>query len=203
MLSLDEKYERILAHERRWAQKVSQAVLKRRPIGVWEVLIPVLLLFNHIRWNAVKDLFEKNLLFTKKLALDAALALTKGGEKKDEVLRSLRQKTDSLLASDSQGVYSEAIRNRQLVEIELLIEHYCKLMNARGTDYPSLLIHAYGDLARYLGFLERLGAAEKDVNLAALETLGTRADRQMLSDIEKSSHEAREAVAQEVFRDAW
>lgn len=203
MLSLDEKFERILSQERRWAKRVSQAVLKPRPIGVWEVLIPVLLVFNHVRWKGTREVFEKNLLFTKQLALDAAMALTKGDEKREEILAGIQEKTASLLASDSHGVYSETIRNRQLEEVELLIEHYRRLLGTDGNDYTSLLTHAYGRLDRYRAFLERLEAAEKAVNLAALETLGTRADRQMLSDIEKFSREAREAVAQEIFRDAW
>ncbi|MBW2029294.1 MAG: NF038143 family protein [Deltaproteobacteria bacterium] len=203
MLSLDQKYEHILSQERRWAKRVSRAVLTPRPIGVWEVLIPVLLVFNHVRWKGAREVFEKNLLFTKELALDAAMALAKGDRKRDEVLTGIREKTSSLLASDSQGVYSETIRNRQLEEIELLIDHYRSLLRTEGNDYTSLLTRAYGGLDRYRAFLEKLRAAEKAVNFAAIETLGTRADRKMLSDIERFSHQAREAVAREIFRDAW
>ncbi|MBW2064764.1 MAG: NF038143 family protein [Deltaproteobacteria bacterium] len=202
MLSLNDKYECILSHEVHWAKKVSQAVLKPRAVSVWEVLVPVLLVFSHVRWKASREVFEKNLLFTKRLALDSAMDLTGGQRTRKQVISNIFEKTSSLLAPDNQGIYSEEIRARQLEEIELLMEHYCRLLSADGDDYPSLLINAYGCVARYREFLERIKAAEKAVNLAALHTLGGRADRELLSRIEKLSHEVRECFARRIFQGA-
>ncbi|MBW1997427.1 MAG: NF038143 family protein [Deltaproteobacteria bacterium] len=202
MLSLNDKYECILSHEAHWAKRVSQAVLKPRSISVWEVLVPVLLVFNHVRWKASREVFEKNLLFTKRLALDSAMDLSGRQKKREHVISSILEKTSSLLASDSQDIYSQEIRARQLEEIDLLMEHYCRLLRADGDDYPALLIHAYGTLARYREFLGSIKAAERAVNLAALHTLGGRAETEMLSSIEKFSHEVRESFARRIFQAA-
>ena len=50
-----------------------------------------------------------------------------------------RQKTKELLTSIPGGIYSDDIRRRQLKEIDLLIDHYSKLLNAEGRDYASLV----------------------------------------------------------------
>jgi hypothetical protein len=46
----------------------------------------------------------------------------------------------------------------------------------------------------------RLKGAESEVNLAAVETLGTQADRVMLSRIERASERIRQAGAQRIFQ---
>jgi hypothetical protein len=198
----DEKYEIILSEERSWARGIALAALKPKPLTVWEVLIPIFIIFNYMRLKGARDVFAQNILFTKKLALDAALGVTKDALSRKEVLKSVLDKTKAILASEDKGIYSEAIRQKQLKEIDLLIDHYCKLLKAEGKNYVTLVAKAYWTQNDFSTFLERLKGAEREVNLAAVATLGNQADTETLSRIEKSSHSIRTAMAKRVFQTA-
>jgi len=153
-----------------------------------------------MRLKGAREVFAQNLLFTKKLALDAALAMTKNGQKKAEAMSPAEEKTKTLLASVKDGIYSEQIRQKQLEEIDLLIGHYCRLLQAEGKDYATLVAHSYSNLNQYKSFLEALKGAEGEVNRAAVETLGSQADTETLSRIEASSHSMRLGTAQKIFQ---
>lgn len=155
-----------------------------------------------MRLKGARDVFAQNILFTKKLALDAALGVTKDALSRKEVLKSVLDKTKAILASEDKGIYSEAIRQKQLKEIDLLIDHYCKLLKAEGKNYVTLVAKAYWTQNDFSTFLERLKGAEREVNLAAVATLGNQADTETLSRIEKSSHSIRTAMAKRVFQTA-
>jgi len=200
--ALDEKYESVLAHERSWAKAVALAAMRPKPLTVWEVLIPIFIIFNHMRLKGAREVFAQNILFTKKMALDAAFSLTSKGLGREEALAPILERTSALLTSDTTGIYSEQIRRNQLKEIDLLIEHYRKLLRADGEDHASLIIHAYSRQSDYIDFLEQLSTAEKDVNMAAVETLGSQADTEMLSRIEQASHRIRMAAADRIFEAA-
>jgi len=169
--ALDEKYESVLGRERSWAKAVALAAMKPKPVTVWEVLIPIFIVFNHMRLKGARDVFAQNLLFTKKMALDAAFSLTGKGLSREEALAPILERTSALLTSDAHGIYSEQIRRNQLKEIDLLIEHYHKLLRVDGDNPASLIVHAYSSQRAYIDFLEQLSTAEKEVNMAAVETL--------------------------------
>ena len=111
---MDKRYEALLYHERSWARAVSFAAMRPKPLTVWEVLIPIFIVFNHMRLKGAREVFAQNLLFTKKLALDAALAMTKNGQSKAHAISTVEEKTTALLASVKDGIYSEQIRQKQL-----------------------------------------------------------------------------------------
>lgn len=197
---IDKRYEAVLYHERSWAKDVSFAAMRPKPLTVWEVVIPVFIIFNHMRLKGAREVFAQNLLFTKKLALDAALAMTKNGQSKPDAMSHLEEKTKALLASVEDGIYSEQIRQKQLEEIHLLMDHYCRLLQAEGKDYATLVAHAYNSLNRYKSFLEELKEAEGEVNRAAVKTLGHQADTETLSKIEAASHHMRLETARKIFQ---
>ncbi len=198
--NIDRRYEAVLFHEQSWAKAVSFSAMRPKPLTVWEVLIPIFIVFNHMRLKGAREVFAQNLLFTKKLALDAALAMTKNGQRKAEAMSPAEEKTKTLLASVKDGIYSEQIRQKQLEEIDLLIGHYCRLLQAEGKDYATLVAHSYSNLNQYKSFLEALKGAEGEVNRAAVETLGSQADTETLSRIEASSHSMRLGTAQKIFQ---
>ena len=152
-----------------------------------------------MRLKGAREVFVQNLLFTKKMALDAALDVTKRAHYKAEAMAPILDKTAAVLASDDKGIYSEQIRQNQLKEIDLLMEHYGRLLRACGDNYDASVIHAYSHETDYRDFLELLSAAERDVNRAAVETLGKRADTEMLSRIERASHRIRMKAAERIF----
>lgn len=172
MTGLKTKYKLIGDQEKAWANSLARSMKEQRPLSVWEVLIPFLLIFNFARSRADREVFVQNMLFTKNHALKAALAITEKRRTRVEAMAPIEKQTSDLLESVQEGIYSETIRTNQLKEIDLLIEHYCKLLQAEGEDFAALVTNAYGEKDEYLGFLNRLKNVEKEVSASALDTVG-------------------------------
>lgn len=198
----DANYKCILAQELAWARSVSRLAIKSRPISVWEVLIPVFLIFNFVKSKNDREIFVQNLLFTKKLALKSALDMLENNRTKREVMAPVEEMTRKLLTTISPEIYSQDIREKQLQEIDFLIDHFSRLLNAAGKDFGSLVSGAYQGIESYLTFLDRLGNLEKEVNLAALRTLGTRGDPALVSRMEETIDRLRRTSAEEIFKRA-
>jgi len=199
---LDKKYKKIMAHENSWAHSVAMSVIEQRPISVWEVLIPVFFIMNYAKSRGDRDLFTKNLLFTKKLALKAAHDMIKYHVGRDEALQPIREKTQSLLSSVESGIYSEAILEKQMEEIDLLMEHYGLLLKAEGKDFTDLIVDAYKNEDRYKVFLSQLKEKEKEVGHAAMKTLGDKGDPDTATRIQETMDRVRWVFAELIFKQA-
>ena len=182
-----------------WARSVARLAIKPRPISVWEVMIPVFLIFNFVKTKNDREVFVQNLLFTKELALKASLDMIKNGRSKSAVMSPIEEKTQNLLANISPEIYSEDIRSKQLQEIDFLIDHFGKLLVVAEKDFGPLVRGAYGSLENYKTFLTRLGNIEKEVNLAALRTLGARGDPALVSRMEETMDRLRRDRAENIF----
>jgi len=199
---LDTKYNSILAEERSLAKAVAEEVIGVNTVGVWDIVIPVFFVMNIIKSKRAKEGFILNLLFTKKLALEAAYNMIDKEITRDNALAAIDDKTSRVLSSDRKGVYSEKVRLRQMKEIALLLDHYSKLINADGKKYEIMVNNAYGTKKRYLEFLDQLKRAEKDVNYAALQTVGNNASaKDFVFKMEKAVQSIRAASADIFFSD--
>jgi len=147
----------------------------------------------------IKELLIQNFMFTKKLALEASFEMLQTRCSKEEAITKIEKKTGDILASDTQGIYSDKIRLQQIREIDLLIDHYLRLLEIEGEDYPSLVINAYKNRQNYMTFLEQLKSAEKEVSRAAQETLGDRTDLAALSKIENATERIRAVGVNKIF----
>jgi hypothetical protein len=196
---LDTKYENILSRERSLAKTVANAVIGQNQVAVWDVVIPIVFLFNFLRFKRAREVFALNFLFTKKLALQAAFDMTKKGQSKEEALTQVKSKTSHILASDKQGVYSSKIRQKQMKEIELLLDHYHRLLMTEGKDYESMVKNTYRTREDYVIFLKQLELAEKEVNRAATQTLGTSSAPEIVSKMEEATDRRRTAEAERIF----
>ena len=58
------------------------------------------------------------------------------------------------------------------MQIHLLIDHYIKLFQAEGNSYPELVRNAYKTQDQFMGYLQRLVAAEQEVDGAVAEIHG-------------------------------
>lgn len=198
--SLRKKFDYIYTCERLIGNSVALRIIQSKPIGVWEFLIPIVFMLHFMRNKQSREVFIQNYLFTKRHALDAALKMQKSSIGKEEALTAVAEKTRALLsAPGTRSVYSELIRWHQMSEIDMLIEHYHKLLMAEGEDYGSLVRNAYDDRPSYLRFHEELVTAEKKVLQAARETLGTAADLETLYKIEKITEETRQIQIEKIF----
>ena len=138
-------------------------------------------------------------MFTKKMALDAALDMKKKDAPKTAVMAQIDSKTKELVASVPNGIYSDDIRQQQLSEVELLIDHYTALLSAPGMDHAALVTHAYQTAADYSSFLTTLQSAEKAVIDAAHRTLGSKADTQTAAKIESITENMRAAEVNNLY----
>ena len=196
---LRKKYKEIFSRERLLAQTVSHVMIKARSISVWEFLIPILLIFNFAKSKEIKEIFIQNFLFTKELALKGAQDMKNEGVSRQETLSRIEQKTQKLLESIKENIYSEEVRKKQMEEINLLLDHYSRLFEAEGKDYKAWLTHAYENLESYMAFLDSLKSAEKEVYLAAMKTVGSQRNTEMVVKMEGTTERVRVAAAEKIF----
>jgi hypothetical protein len=196
---LDTKFENILGQEKSLARTVASAVIGQNPVAVWDVLIPIVFLFSFLKYKRTRETFALNFLFTKKLALEAAFDMIKKGETKEAAMARIKDKTSHLLASDKKGIYSVKIRQKQMREIDLLIDHYHKILNAEGKAFLSLVKNGYGSRENYAAFLKQLEQAEREVNRAATQTLRTSSAPEIVSKMEETAGQVRAAEVEKIF----
>ena len=80
-----QKYKAILTLEESFARAIAMGVQVRKPISVWHVLIPFIFVFDFMQMKAETETFTRNFLFIKKLALDAALDISKCGDRQSRL----------------------------------------------------------------------------------------------------------------------
>jgi hypothetical protein len=193
------KYKIILEKEQSMARTLALSLIKPKPLTVWEIMIPVIFILNYVKLKHSREIFIQNQMFTKKMALDAALDMKKKDISKDAVMAQIDSRTKELVVSVPGGIYSDDIRQQQLNEIDLLIDHYGHLLNAPGTDYTSLVTKSYQTAAAYSSFLDALKSAEKAVMNAAHRTLGSTADTETAAKIESITASMRAAEVSNLY----
>ncbi len=196
---METKYQSILVQERSLAKAVAALVIESKPVTAWEVLIPILFLMSLFQTKRSRETFSLNFLFTKKLALEAAFAMVDKGKSREEVREQIKDKTGNVLASDKAGLYSSKIRQKQMKEMDLLIDHYGRLLEAEGKDYPSMVRNAYRTREGYAAFLRELEEAEKEVYQAATQTVKTSSASEIASKMEEATASIRRAQSDRIF----
>jgi hypothetical protein len=197
--AVDTKYKIIIEHERSTAGAVAGSLIQPKPISVWEVMIPVIFILNFVKTKQSREVFIQNHLFTKNMALKAAFDMFKKGLNKQAVMESIESQTRKTLSSAPASIYSDEIRREQIKEIDLLLDHYCKLFNADGENYAGLVVGAYQTRENYADFFKQLKAAENDVMMAARRTLGDKADSQAAGRLEALTDRIRAAGVEKIF----
>ncbi|MBI4879449.1 MAG: hypothetical protein HY812_07275 [Planctomycetes bacterium] len=197
--AIERRRAAILAHERTVAERVARIVLPAPPVSAWEVILPLLLVFRGARRRQARDWIAANHLVTKKLALEAACDLAHERAARAEVQRRFEEETRALLERDLGNVYADSIRERQIAEMELLLSHYERLLQAEGQDHAALVRGAYAGRGAYQDFLDRLIAAEQAVIRAAQDFLGERSDPAFVSRLLAAAAEVRAAEALAAF----
>jgi hypothetical protein len=146
-----------------------------------------------------REVFAQNVMFTKKMAMQAAFDMLKKGQTREFVMERIRSKTRDMIASVPGGIYSAEIRREQLKEIDLLVDHYSSLLNSQGNDYDSLVLNAYQTPDRLADFFERLQEAEDSVGRAAHDTLGGSADTPTLERMKAAMKKSRLKETEKIF----
>ena len=196
---LKKKFEMILAHETATARSVALAVIQPKPFSVWEVLIPIIFIFGYMKSKETREVFAQNVLFTKKMAMQAAFDMLKKGQTRESVMERIRSKTREMISEIPGGIYSAEIRREQLKEVDLLVDHYCRLLNSEGQDYDSLVFNAYRTPQRLTDYFEQLQKAEESVGRAAHNTLGSNADTHTFDRMNAALRNIRLKFTEKIF----
>ena len=149
------KFKIIFERERSMAQGLAASLIRPKTLTVWEIMIPVIFILNFVKLKHSREIFVQNQMFTKKMALDAALDMKKKDLSKETVMGQIQAKTKELLTSVPGGIYSDDIRRQQLIEIDLLISTTSPTLLYYLTHHPLLLLgiqqpELYRDVFRLL-----------------------------------------------------
>jgi hypothetical protein len=136
-------------------------------------------------------------MFPRKLAVDAARAVSQG-EDETSVRSHLEKDTEAWLSA--LNLHSEELLKAHLAFIDVLIEHYSALLKAEGDSYYLLVGAAYQNRENFQSFLEKITAAENEVDRQVIERLG---DNERIKDkilIEQQQiAKRRNKILEEVF----
>lgn len=161
----------IWKHEVDQADKIASHLIdaSRIRLGLRTLLFPQFLVhYGHYRRDLNRT--RKNLLFTKRMAFDAAKEI-QGGESQATQIRLIEIQTKRVLDRERKGYYTEKVRRKQLQEIELLVHHYLRLLNSNGKTHEEMIRSTYEAKQKYLTFLKKLQKAEQEVIKAAITTM--------------------------------
>ena len=191
-------------HEVNQAKRVAKALVDASGVTFgWRVLILPLFLIHYIFYKKNLILTRKNLLFTKRMAFDAAKEIEGGGSHATQ-FRLVEIKTKKLLDEQKKGYYTEKLRRKQLNEIALLIRHYQNLLNATGKNYAELVRVTYPSKQKYVSFLHELQKAEQGVIQAAITSMKKGSKQERLAwfrRLEVATREARGEEVEQIFSD--
>ena len=189
-------------HEVNQANKIARSLVDARKIKFgWQILLLPNFLIRYIYYKKNLVLTRKNLLFTKRMAFDAAKEIAGGGSHATQV-RLVEIKTKKLLDKERKGYYTEKLRRKQLHEIELLIDHYLNLLNSKGKNHAELVKAEYPSKEKYVSFLNKLQEAEQGVVQAAITSMkrGSRQERvAWFTRLTAASKQARGEEVEEIF----
>jgi len=161
----------IWQYELKLAKRAAKELFKeQKPTKGWNLLVFPLYLVQYLRYKSTLRSVCNNFLFTKKLALEAAVQVI-GGQTEATQMRIIETRTRMLLQGRTRPYYTQAIRRKQLIEIELLIRHYVALLKSSATSYGAMIRDVYPDRNSYTSFLKRLQQVEREVLAASATTL--------------------------------
>lgn len=179
-------YDKIVTAEEQFAREVTFGVLYQRPLSVWHYIIPGMFIIDYLRRSRALRLYTQTFMFPRKLALQAARDILNGYEN-SSVDRRIDTEIKTWLTSHD--LFSAELSRAQKTAVEVLCEHYTRLLKADGDSYYDLIEAAYTSRHDFQEHINRISAAEKEVDRAILALLG---DHEKL--IEKMQLEAQQVA---------
>ncbi len=135
-----EKYDLILSAEEQFAREVTLGAIVARPPSAWFYLIPGMFIIDYLRRGSAIRKYTQHFMFPRKLAVDAARAVSQG-EDEASVRSHVEKDTGAWLSA--LNLYSEELLKAHLAFTDVLIEHYSALLKAEGDSYYLLVGAAY------------------------------------------------------------
>jgi hypothetical protein len=164
-----DKYDIITAAEQQFAREVTLKVIYLKPPSAWYYLIPGMFIFDFLRRSSTIRKYTETFMFPRKLALDGARSLLAGETRAD---------IDSHLAGEIKNwliahrLDSEDLVQAQKETVDLLMDHYLKLLQAEGESFYDLIEHVYASRENFETHLQQIAEAENKVDQAILAKVG-------------------------------
>jgi hypothetical protein len=195
-------FSAIWKHEVRQADQIAKRLLENKKVALnWKIILLPVFLYKIYRYRKNLHFTQKNMLYTKRLSFDAAKNIFLGKDQAWEV-RRIEIKTNEILIKNRRDIYNEEIQHAQLSEIQLLIDHYLRLLRSDQKRYLQALKTAYSTKGKYLNFLNHLHKAETEVIQTSIETMRTgtkKARRQWFQKMNQATRKIRLAEAEEIY----
>lgn len=195
-------YRTIWQHEVRQTNKIVNLLLDDQKVPLnWNIILLPVYLYNRFKYNNRLRFTRKNILYTKRLAFEAAKHIDQGKDQAWE-FRQIEIKTMDILNKEKKGYYTEKIRRRQLPEIEYLINHYQALFNSKQTTYSAIARAIFPSKGQYQAHLSALQKLEEDVIQAAITTMrkGSKAERRRwFQKVKETTKKVRTTDASEIY----
>jgi hypothetical protein len=170
-IAIMEKYHIILAAEEQFAREVTLGVIVTRPLTVWHYIIPGMFIIDFLRRGSAIRRYTKHFIYPRKLALEAARAISEKEEEEKSSVTSHFEEDVSLWLNELK-LFSPELVQTHLNLIDVLVEHYSKLLSADGDAFYLLIEHAYQNRENFSAFIDQITAAEKAVDEKVIEKLG-------------------------------
>ena len=195
-------YDAIKKYEIRQTGQIAKNLMDTRGVKFgWRIFVFPIIIYDYIRYLKRMRVLRKNLFFTRQFALEAARNIFQGKERAWEI-RQIEIKTRDILNREKKGFYTDKIRNKQLNEIALLIDHYLHLFGTNETNYRNAIKVKYSSKGSYLAFLNKLQKNEAEVIQAAITTMrkGSKKERrQWFEKVKETTRKIRLQEADKIY----
>ena len=160
---LQQKKETVLGYERDLGTRLACKIFDKPKPPLWMIFVPVFFLFFMQKMKEYKtglQDFVENHLIARQRALDMAIEVMERGTQLDPSdLKSLGTRVP------------EHARTEYMRWMELMIEHFLQLLEAKGQSCQDLVKNSYQNKTNFLLFCHNLNTAEKAYNQALLPGL--------------------------------
>jgi uncharacterized protein (DUF1778 family) len=126
-------------------------------------------LIDFLRRGTAIRRYTETFMFPRKLALQAAHDLLNGHES-----TSIDEKNQAEIYNwlDSHHLLSPELSRAQKTVVDVLAEHYAKLLRADGDSYDNLIEAVYTFRHDFQAYITQISVAEKEVDRAILALVG-------------------------------
>lgn len=192
-----DKYDIIINAEQQFAREVALGVIYLRSPSVWHYVIPGMFIIDFLRRGSTIRKYTETFMFPRKLALQAARDLS-GDHTKASMAPSRETEIKNWLTAlklDSQDLVMA-----QKQTVDLLIDHYVKLLQAEGESYYDLIQNAYSSPKSFEFHLRQITTAENEVDRAILARIGdNQAVKEKLELEARQVENRRQKILEDVF----
>ena len=160
-----DQYNMITSAEEQFAREVTLGVMIHRPLPALLYIIPGIFIIEYLRRGTAIRRYTQTFMFPRKLALKAARDLINGYESSSVDTR-IENEMNAWL--ESHRLLYPDISRAQKTSVEVLIDHYTRLLQTHGESYFDLIEGAYKSRYDFKEYLNQIAAAEKEVDRAIL-----------------------------------